>query len=117
LTADEGKSLDSLAAESYYRQDRFDWAAGYFRAVGKEAKAIQLESFKGLIPNQISPKNATSRIPFVVTDPLPVVSLTANGRLANFIIDTGASDVVLDPDFAAKIGVKPLSGETGIFAG
>ncbi|MGA8475535.1 MAG: aspartyl protease family protein [Candidatus Cybelea sp.] len=65
------------------------------------------------------PTNVTgdaSIVPFVTADPLPVVRGVANGIAGNFIIDTGA-DVVLEPAFAAKIGVRTTSAGTGVFAG
>ena len=55
-------------------------------------------------------------VPFLTADPLPVVRVEANGRPANFIIDTGA-DVVLEPSFAQAIGVKTAPSGNGIFAG
>jgi predicted aspartyl protease len=117
LEPDVRKAAFSLLGECCYRKDDFEDAAGFFRSAGKEEKAVQLEGFKGIKPNLITPRNTTAHIPFVVTDPLPVVTLTANGVQANFIIDTGASDVVLDLDFADKIGVRSLSNSTGTFAG
>lgn len=55
-------------------------------------------------------------VPFVTADPLPVVRVVANGKAANFLIDTGG-DVDLEPSFAASIGVKTESAGTGTFAG
>lgn len=55
-------------------------------------------------------------VPFVTADPLPVVRVVANGKAANFIVDTGG-DVDLEPSFAAGIGVKTEADETGTFAG
>jgi Aspartyl protease/Tetratricopeptide repeat len=55
-------------------------------------------------------------VPFVTADPLPVVRVVANGKAANFVVDTGA-DVDLEPSFAASIGVKTESAGTGTFAG
>ena len=55
-------------------------------------------------------------VPFVTADPLPVVRVLANGTQANLLVDTGA-DVVLEPDFAAQIGVKTQNAGTGVFAG
>lgn len=57
-----------------------------------------------------------TRVAFVVSDPLPVVGVVANGVRANFIVDTGA-DVALEPAFASRIGVKTESVGSGTFAG
>jgi hypothetical protein len=56
------------------------------------------------------------RVPFVTSDPLPVIRVVANGQAANFIVDTGA-DVDLEPSFAERIGVKTTSAGNGVFAG
>ena len=56
-------------------------------------------------------------IPFVVTDPLPVVTVTINGQEHFFLIDTGAPDIVLDSDFAKEHGLKPGGTQLGTFAG
>jgi predicted aspartyl protease len=45
------------------------------------------------------------RVPFVVTDPLPLVRVSVNNHPALFVIDTGAGNTVLDPAFAAEAGV------------
>ncbi len=57
-----------------------------------------------------------TRVPFVTSDPLPVVTVVANGVRANFLVDTGG-DVDLEPAFAQRIGVKTESAGTGTFAG
>jgi hypothetical protein len=57
-----------------------------------------------------------STVPFVTADPLPVVRVVANGKTANFLVDTGA-DVDLEPSFAAQIGVKTTAAGSGVFAG
>jgi predicted aspartyl protease len=55
---------------------------------------------------------------FVNTDPLPVVRVRVNASdEVNFLIDTGASEIVLDPDFAKMVGAKTFGSVTGIFAG
>jgi hypothetical protein len=59
---------------------------------------------------------AQAIVPFLTADPLPVVRVVANGRPANFIVDTGA-DVVLEPSFAKQIGVKTAPSGNGVFAG
>jgi Aspartyl protease/Tetratricopeptide repeat len=57
-----------------------------------------------------------TRVPFVTSDPLPVVRVVANGVSANFLVDTGG-DVDIEPSFAQRIGVRTQGGGTGVFAG
>lgn len=42
-------------------------------------------------------------MPFLTTDPLPVLPVTVNGVATNFFIDTGAPDIVLTADFAKRL--------------
>jgi hypothetical protein len=57
-------------------------------------------------------------VPFVTTDPLPVLAVRVNDKLNGlFFIDTGAPDIVLDPDFASELGIAATPGEVGVFAG
>ncbi|HEX4015086.1 MAG TPA: aspartyl protease family protein [Candidatus Cybelea sp.] len=58
----------------------------------------------------------SAQVPFVTASPLPVIRVVANGHPANFLIDTGA-DVIVDPAFAASIGVVPYGHLIGTFAG
>jgi hypothetical protein len=61
-------------------------------------------------------EGATSTVPFVTADPLPVVGLKANGRMGTFLVDTGGT-LDLDPAFAANLGLTLQDAGTGTFAG
>lgn len=107
-----------LLAEVYYRRDDFPKAALLLRAAGEEAKAKKLESFKGVTPYEVEGKADETSVKFVVTNPLPVVQVRVNGsEEVNFFIDTGAPEVVLDPEFAKQVGAKLFGSEKGQFAG
>ncbi len=56
-------------------------------------------------------------VPMTVVDPLPLVSVQVNGRQAYFLLDTGAPNLIIDPDFAKELGLKLQGGFTGTFAG
>jgi tetratricopeptide (TPR) repeat protein len=108
----------SLLAEAWYRTGDFEKAAPLLKAMGREAKAAQMESFKGLSPFRIEGQSAMSVLKFVVTDPLPVVEVRVNGgRKANFFIDTGGAEVIVDPQLAKEAQVPVFGSETGTFAG
>src|SRR5262249_42975647 len=114
----KSNTAKSLLAEVFYRLDDYERAASLLRAIGQEAKAKQLESFKGLQPFLIEGKANTTSLKFVMTDPLPLVQVRVNGsKQVNFLIDTGAAQVVLDPDFAKDVGVATFGEITGTFAG
>jgi hypothetical protein len=66
---------------------------------------------------QISGLPSELVVPFVVTDPLPVVQVSVGGRQAHFMIDTGAPDIMLGADLAQELGVQVHSAGEGVFLG
>jgi hypothetical protein len=66
---------------------------------------------------QISGLPPELAIPFVATDPLPVVQVTVGGRQAYFLIDTGAPDIVVNAGLARELGIEVQSAGEGVFAG
>jgi predicted aspartyl protease len=105
-------------AEVYYRQDDFDRAAPILRELGQEAPAAKLASFHGQRAYDMQIPSDGVRVPFVVTDPLPVVHARINGgEEVNFVIDTGAPEVQVDAEIARQTGLKEFGSTTGTFAG
>ncbi|MFB0543871.1 MAG: aspartyl protease family protein [Candidatus Bathyarchaeia archaeon] len=114
----EDQALKSLLAEVYYRRDEFKKAAPLLRAIGREAMARKLESFRDVLPYQIEEKAEVTDLKFVMTDPLPVVQVRVNNsELVNFFIDTGGAVVIIDTEFAKEIGAVQFGSEMGTFAG
>jgi len=112
------KALKSLLAEVYYRRDEFQRAAPLLRAVGREAMAEKLESFKDVSPYKIEGTAEGTNLKFVMTDPLPVVQVRVNNsRVVNFFIDTGGPEVIIDTEFAKEIGAVQFGPEMATFAG
>ena len=66
---------------------------------------------------QIAAAPTESVIPFVVTDPLPVVQVTVGGHPFNFLIDTGAPDIMVSSDVVQALGLQVQSAGEGVFAG
>jgi len=56
-------------------------------------------------------------VPFVQTDPLPIVRVRIGARQSYFLIDTGAPDIALDGTFAQELKLKTKSTGLGVFAG
>jgi len=57
-------------------------------------------------------------IPFLATDPLPLMRMTINGHAANVLLDTGAPDIAVDPAFAKELNLHVTdTGGVGHFAG
>jgi predicted aspartyl protease len=67
--------------------------------------------------NVTLPAGDEADVPFVAGDPLPLVSVSVNGHDAFFTIDTGAPDIILDPDFARELGIASTPAGVGMFAG
>src|SRR5215471_14734991 len=110
----EDKAAAAFLAEVFYRRDDFQQASAWLRKAGKDAMAAQLESFKDRIPYQITGQR-TAHVKFIHTDPLPLVSVAVNGQEVNFLIDTGASEVILDSDLAKKAGISVFGEEARSF--
>lgn len=56
-------------------------------------------------------------LPFVESEPLPAIQLKIDGKAATLVLDTGAPDLTLDPDFAKALGLAITGGSEGTFVG
>ena len=110
-----------MLAEAYYRRDDFEKAVaalngvdvGTNRLVAAQYPTLnvaKLQSFKGQTPYELHGDGQITRLKFLRTDPLPLITVRVNGGdEVTFFIDTGGSEVALDTDFAKELGV-PLFG-------
>jgi hypothetical protein len=118
-----------MLAEAFYRRDDFQKAAASLNGVEASTNKLiiaqyptlnvaKLESFKGQTPYELHGDGQTTRLKFVNTGPLPVVSVRVNGGdEVTFFIDTGGSEVVLDTDFARELGLPQFGEVQGTFSG
>jgi hypothetical protein len=118
-----------MLAEAYYRRDDFEKAVAALNGVDVSANQLiitqyptlnvaKLASFKGQTPYEVQGDGRTTRLKFVRTDPLPLVSVRVNGgREVTFFIDTGGSEVALDTQFARELGVPQFGAVQGTFSG
>ena len=115
-------------AEAFYRHDDYQNAAASLQGIANSNKLLtsqyptldiaQLESFKGQTPYEIQGDGQSTRLKFLKTDPLPLVSVRVNGgEEVTFFIDTGASEVLLDTDFARELGIPKFGSVQGTFSG
>ncbi len=112
------KDANRFLAEAYVRGHKFAQAAQIDRELDLPGKAAQMESLARTVPYQIAKDFHEVHIPFVLTDPLPVIQVQLDGTgPLNFFIDTGGSDIILDPAIAQKAGVITFGSTTGTFAG
>jgi Aspartyl protease/Tetratricopeptide repeat len=118
-----------MLAEAFYRRDDFQQAAASLKGVevGTNKLIIEqyptlnvakLESFNGQTPYELRGDGQTTRLKFVKTEPLPVVSVRVNGGdEVTFFIDTGGSEVALDTEFAKELGLPQFGAVQGTFSG
>ncbi len=116
-------------AEVFYRSDDFQKAATSLQGIEAGSNKLltsqyptldvaQLESFKDQTPYETQGDGQSTRLKFLKTDPLPLVSVRVNGGdEVTFFIDTGASEVVLDTDFARELGIPKFGSVQGTFSG
>lgn len=118
-----------MLAEAFYRRDDFQKAAASLNGVDVRSNKLimeqypslnvaKLESFKGQTPYELQGNGTSTRLKFVRTEPLPVVSVRVNGGdEVTFFIDTGGSEVALDTEFAKELGVPQFGAVQGTFSG
>jgi len=117
-----------MLAETFYRQDEFQKAAASLDGIDVSTNALikaqyptlnvaKLQSFAGQTPYEVHGGQST-RVRFVQTDPIPLVSVRVNGgQEVTFFIDTGGSEVTLDSDFAKELGIPQFGSIQGTFSG
>jgi predicted aspartyl protease len=119
VVARDRKSADALRllAEIAYRRSDWPGAAAYQEAAGSKAVAAKLRSFAGGGLYEIEGP-AVARVPFVRPDPLPILRASVNGGPeADFLLDTGGAEVILDSAFASSVGVVATGKDRSYFAG
>lgn len=118
-----------MLAEALYRKNDFFHAARALQGLGSEdaaklknystLNAAKLESFRDEDPYRFErDAGESTRLPFVASDPLPVVNVRVNGGPdVAFFIDTGGAELLLDSEFAREINVKSMGSVQGTFSG
>ena len=108
----------TLLAESYARRDRFADALPLVRAAGRVQRATKFVGFGSRVPHRLVAAGDSTVLPFVVTDPLPIVVGSVNGSDTLFLlIDTGGGELVLDSVVAERLGAERFGTAPGQFAG
>jgi hypothetical protein len=118
-----------MLAEAYYRRDEFDKAVAALNGVDVGTNSLvaaqyptlnvaKLQSFKGQTPYEVRGDGQITRLKFLRTDPLPLITVRVNGGdEVTFFIDTGGSEVALDTAFAKELGVPLFGTAQGTFSG
>ncbi len=114
----EDQAALGLLAENYYRRDDFKKAAEFFEAFGQKPKADKLKRLAEKPAYELASGASRTAIPFIKTDPLPLVKMRINGsEEAVFLIDTGGWELILESGFAEKVGAEKLGEQTATYAG
>lgn len=112
------KEAAKLLAEAYLRQDRFHDAGAAYEAAFEDQKAAQAESFAAQEPYKIEGLGNAVRIRLLQVEPVPVVAVRVNGGdVLNFVVDTGASQTVIDAAVATKLKLQTFGAEQATVAG
>ena len=117
-----------MLAETLYRKNDFFHAARALQGLGPDDAKLKnyltlneakLESFRDEDPYKFErDAGESTRLPFIKSDPLPVVNVRVNGGGdVAFFIDTGGSELLLDSEFSRELNVKPMSSVEGTFSG
>lgn len=116
-----------MLAEVFYRRNDFPRAAAALEGVSPDADGLKsystlnrtkLESFKGQVAYELHGDGEITQLKFVKSEPLPLVHVRVNGGPeAIFFLDTGGSELLLDTEFAAELGVKSMGSVQGTFSG
>lgn len=106
---------------TYYQTNQFERCRHLPAELRESAQIPHLDmmlAFGGDEPNRITwegERRAT--VPFLATDPLPVIEVTVEGRTLEALIDTGGDAFILDSEIADSLGIDVVASMTGMFAG
>lgn len=124
---DDVRALRHLA-EATYRADDVEASAAWWRRVAanvdgeqrREAEVVarKLASHRGATPYRIDGGAREIRVPFAVTDPVPMIEVTLpDGATVPFLIDTGAHEVYVDQAVARDLQLVTHGTTRPVFAG
>jgi Tfp pilus assembly protein PilF len=102
----------------YYQTNQYAEAADLFPdQVYQPSLAVAMQAFQGQTPYQITWHSEEHRtaVPFVVTDPLPVLPIEVEGKRVYVLLDTGGATLILDHGLADKLGVRPVDAGVADF--
>jgi CubicO group peptidase (beta-lactamase class C family) len=113
-----GRGATAALAEARYRGGDLVGAAALVRALGKTAVADKLASFAGAQPYDMRWIASRADVPFVQTDPLPLLEIRLNGGAPRyFLLDTGGPELIVDAALADSLHLARFGADTGTFAG
>ncbi|HTT82905.1 MAG TPA: aspartyl protease family protein [Rhizomicrobium sp.] len=100
-----------LLAETMHRQGRFSEMAQLLKEIGRTDRESEFQIFGNSEPYRIAAHQGPVTVGLQWTDPLPVVLAKVNGFQGLFVIDTGAPEIILDPEFALYAHVQSSNAQ------
>jgi hypothetical protein len=120
-SADPAARVDALrrALDALYLEGRFTAARDLELPAGVVLPRVDLMRAFDADPYRPAWRGSerTATLPFLATDPLPLVEVEFNGVPVNLLFDTGADLFILDDEVARGLGVRPLASAPGRFGG
>ncbi len=105
----------------YYHSKQFPKSHDLLKGMQSKIKLPiwdMMKSFEDAPPFQIDWQGKSKEIvPFMITDPLPLISVEMDGKQIYALIDTGGDSFYLDNEFAAELRIKSVASAMGTFAG
>lgn len=102
---------------AYYRLGRLDLAARALERAGESGERVaQLDDFGSRTPYAGADEIDEVEIPFLGTNPLPVLAATAAGIEGAFVVDTGSDQVVIDRALVDSGALPDLGSREAIYA-
>ena len=104
---------------TYYQRNQFGRARELeFPAGAVLPRADVMRSFdKDAYQVEWAGKERITSVPFLTTDPLPLMTIEFNGVPVSVIFDTGADMFILDDEIASGLGIGRIASATGTFGG
>lgn len=110
LVPDEAELMDKYSAYcSYLKGDYLSCAEILKRREVEYLNREQVEYFVKHPPYQIRARAPKTVLPFVKSDPLPVVQIEINRKKALAFLDSGQPQIFVDPDFAKTNNITAIS--------
>jgi hypothetical protein len=106
---------------TYYQTNRFDSCRDLPSELRERVELPHMDlmmAFEDDVPYRVTwGGERRTTVPFLVTDPLPVVRVEIEGRKIAALIDTGGDAFILDSEIADSLGIEMVATMMGMFAG
>jgi tetratricopeptide (TPR) repeat protein len=103
----------------HYQTNHFKKIADLFQSFENEHPyADWAQSFNDEKPYQLDWHGQTeTSVPFLITDPLPIVEVEVQGTAVYALLDTGGDAFILDTELAESLGIRADAAIEGEFGG